>query len=133
MRMGCDPVSRNGAAASGLGSSQGPLRSMPASHRASDDVEQAPGLAVLTPRMSASMRLRSCDRRDDARSCHGLPSLSRVDHSVHSPAHGDPVVTSTITGVVCGLRPQTQLQDVDEASGWAAQTPLTSSTMVMDP
>ena len=56
-----------------------------------------------------------------------------MDHSVHSPAHGDPVVTSTITGVVCGLRPQTQLQDVDEASGWAGQTPLTSSTMVMDP
>ena len=133
MRMGCDPVSRNGAAASGLGSSQGPLRSMPASHRASDDVEQAPGLAVLTPRMSASMRLRSCDRRHDARCCHDLPSMIRADHSVHSPALGDPVVIPTATAHVSSWPRKTQLQDVDEASGWAGQTPLTSSTLVMDP
>ena len=83
-RIGCKPKSRNEAVASGSGSCPVPLRCMPASHRASDDVEQDSGLTLSTPLRRPPMRLKSCCRRDDHRSCYDVRSGPPTDHPVHS-------------------------------------------------
>ena len=131
-RMGCEPKSRNQAAASGLGSSSGPMSSMPALLRASDDFERALQVAVSTPTRRPSMMLRSGDRRDDACSRHGLHAASPYDHPVHSAALWDPSVMSTVTALRCRWMPSGPVWDVGEAQGWAGQTRPTSSTMVLD-
>ena len=62
----------------------------------------------------------------------GLHSLSSHDLSVHSATRRDPVITPAPTSLVSNESRQSQLQDVGEARGWAAQTLTTSSTMVVD-
>ena len=100
-RIGCKPKSRNEAVASGSGSCPVPLRCMPASHRASDDVEHDSGLTLSTPLRRPPMRLKSCCRRDDHRSCYDVRSGPPPDHPVHSAARRDHVVISTVIALRC--------------------------------
>ena len=99
-RIGCKPKSRNEAVTTGSGSCPVPLRCMPASHRASDDVEHDSGLTLSTPLRRPPMRLKSCCRRDDHRSCYDVRSGPPPDHPVHSAARRDHVVISTVIALL---------------------------------
>ena len=55
-----------------------------------------------------------------------------TSQSVHSATRREPVITPAPTSLVSNESRRSQLQDVGEARGWAAQTLTTSSTMLVD-